>query len=141
MLRKLLVAFGCYEIVKPKPVIDACERIGLENPAKAKRRPHALWGARLEGFVFVWLLVRGRTGGGSRVVGAALALAGLALVAVPRPIIELSQRLVYENTDELELKPWVEPAARALGALYLLVVALSVRHDEATAETASTRTA
>ncbi|WP_137291176.1 hypothetical protein [Natronorubrum halophilum] len=132
MLRKLLIAFGCFEIVKPQPVMDACERIGLENPTEARLRPHALWGARLEGLVFVWLLVRGRAG--STLVSTLLGLAGLILVALPEPIIDLSQRLVYENADDLELRPWVKPAARALGGLYLLVVVLSKRSDEPTAE-------
>ncbi|ELY55549.1 hypothetical protein [Natronolimnohabitans innermongolicus] len=131
MLRKLLIAFGCYEIAKPQPVIDACERIGLENPDDAQLRPRALWGARLEGLLFVWVLVRGREG--STLVSTLLGAAGLALLAVPRPFIDLSQRLVYENADDLELKPWVKPAARALGALYLLVVVLSTRGDESTA--------
>lgn len=130
MLRKLLIGFGCFEIVRPQPVMDACERIGLENPDEAELRPRALWGARLEGLLFVWLLVRGREG--STPVSALLGLAGLVLVLLPQPVIELSQRVVYENTDDLELKPWIEPAARALGALYLLVVVLSMRGDEAT---------
>ncbi|WP_440766470.1 hypothetical protein [Natronorubrum sp. DTA7] len=131
MLRTLLVAFGCFEILKPQPVMDACERIGLENPEEAQLRPHALWGARLEGFLFVWLLVRGREG--STLVSTLLGLAGVFLIALPQPAIELSQRVVYENTDDLELKPWIEPAARALGGLYLLVVILSKRSDESDA--------
>lgn len=129
MLRKLLIGFGCFEIVKPQPVIDACERIGLENPEEAQLRQRALWGARLEGLLFVWLLVRGRDG--STLVSTLLGLAGIVLILLPNPIIELSQRLVYENTDDLELRPWVKPAARLLGGLYLLVVALSMRSDEA----------
>ena len=135
MLRKLLIGFGCFEIVRPQPVMDMCERIGLENPDEAQLRPGALWGARLEGLVFVWLLVRGREG--STPVSALLGLAGLVLVLLPQPIIELSQRVVYENTDDLELKPWIEPAARALGALYLLVVVLSMRTDETSADAES----
>ncbi|NUB90080.1 hypothetical protein HT576_03405 [Haloterrigena sp. SYSU A121-1] len=130
MLRKLLIGFGCFEIVRPKPVMDMCERIGLENPDEAELRPQALWGARLEGLLFVWLLVRGREG--TTAGSALLGLAGAVLVLLPQPVIELSQRVVYENTDDLELKPWIEPAARALGALYLLVVVLSMRSDEAT---------
>ncbi|WP_440772391.1 hypothetical protein [Natronorubrum sp. DTA28] len=138
MLRTLLVAFGCFEILKPQPVIDACERIGLENPEEAQLRPHALWGARLEGLLVVWLLVRGREG--STVVSTLLGMAGVFLVLLPQPAVELSQRVVYENTDDLELKPWIEPAARTLGGLYLLVVVLSKRSDEPTAEE-STETA
>ncbi|WP_049929262.1 hypothetical protein [Halopiger goleimassiliensis] len=134
MLRKLLIAFGIFEIAKPEPVVEACERIGLENPDATERHEWALWGARLEGVVFVWLLARRESG--SRLVTLLLGLAGAILVVVPGPIIELSQRFVYANTDDLELKPWVRPAARLLGALYLLVVALSMRSgdEEAVAE-------
>jgi len=128
MLRSLLIAFGLAEIARPRPVVEACERIGLENPEDIDRRSWALWGARLEGVAVVWLLARRESG--VRVVSGLLALAGLALVIVPQPIVELSQRLVYANTDDLELKPWVTPAARLLGVLYLLVVGLSVRTDE-----------
>ncbi|WP_226004845.1 hypothetical protein [Natrinema salinisoli] len=123
MLRTLLIGFGLLEIIKPKPVIEACERIGLRNPDAARRRPLALTGARLEGLVFVWLLVRRRQG--STLVSALLGLAGLTLVLVPRPIIGLSQHLVYADTDDLEVQPWVVPAARLLGVLYLTVTLLS----------------
>ncbi|WP_049900700.1 hypothetical protein [Natrinema altunense] len=125
MLRELLIGFGVVEILKPEPIIRLCERIGLRNPGKTERRPLALTGARLEGLVFVWLLVRGRQG--STLVSALLGAAGLALVLVPRPIIELSQHLVYAETDRLELQPWVVPAARLLGVLYLTVTLLSQR--------------
>ncbi len=128
MLGKLLIAFGIFEVVRPRPVIDACEQIGLENPEAAERRPIALWAARLEGTLVVWILARRESG--SRVMSQLLALAGAVLVVTPRPVIELSQRLVYANTDELRLRPWVKPAARALGALYLLVVWLSVQDTE-----------
>ncbi|WP_226482223.1 hypothetical protein [Natrinema amylolyticum] len=123
MLRKLLIGFGIVEILKPEPIIGLCERIGLRNPGETERRPLALTGARLEGLVFVWLLVRGRQG--STLVSALLGIAGLTLVLVPRPIIELSQHLVYADTDRLELQPWVVPAARLLGVLYLTVTLLS----------------
>lgn len=134
MLRKLLIAFGIFEFAKPQPVIDACERIGLENPDEAELRPRALWGARLEGLLFVWILARRESG--SRLASATLAAAGTVLVVLPQPIIELSQTLVYENTAELELKPWVKPAARLLGVLYLTVVLLSATGDESAAESA-----
>ncbi len=128
MLRSLLIAFGLLEIANPRPVVETCERIGLENHEDVERRSWALWGARLEGLAVVWLLARRESG--LRVVSGLLALAGVILVAVPQPVVELSQRLVYANTDDLELKPWVTPATRLLGVLYLLVVGLSVRTDE-----------
>ncbi|TYL39709.1 hypothetical protein CV102_05335 [Natronococcus pandeyae] len=135
MLRKLLIAFGIFEIAKPQPVIDACERIGLENPEEAELRPWALHGARLEGALFVWLLARRESG--STIASTLLGVVGGVLVVLPQPIIELSQTLVYENVDELELKPWIKPAARLLGVLYLTVVALSVFGDESTDDATS----
>ncbi|OLZ42363.1 hypothetical protein A6E15_15925 [Natrinema saccharevitans] len=131
MLRRLLLGFGFLVIVKPEPVIAACERVGLRNPDEPRPRPLALVGARLEGLAFVWLLVRGRQG--STLLSGLFGLAGLTLVLVPRPIIDLSQHLVYVNTDDLELQPWVEPAARLLGVLYLTVTLLPRSGNEESA--------
>lgn len=127
MLRILLLGFGLFEIVAPRPVIDACERIGLENPDEARLRSQALEVARIEGLVFVWLLLRGRQR--SPIVSTLLALAGGVAVLFPKPLIRLSQVFAYENATDLRLKSWVTPAARLLGALYLLVFALSSRVD------------
>ena len=123
MIRILFIVFGLVEILVPKPIINACERIGLENPEEAQLRPRANLLARLEGAILVWLLVRGR----QRAPLASTLLAGAGVLAVvhPRPLIRLSQSFAYENSDELELRPWVTPAARLLGVLYLAVVYLS----------------
>jgi hypothetical protein len=123
MIHKLLVAFGVVELIAPGPIIDVCERIGLENPETAKLRPRANLLARLEGAAFVWVLVRGRDR--SPAVSVLLVAAGVLAAVYPDPLIRVSQSFAYENTSELELRPWVKPAARLLGALYLLVVVLS----------------
>ena len=138
MLRKLLLALGVVEIVAPRPVIAACERIGLENPEDAELRPWAIELARLEGLLVVWLLLRGRER--APVASAALALGGLVAVVVPRPVIRVSQAIAYENPTELELRPWVEPAARLLGVCYLMVVVSSGRVDGPTDERAEVET-
>lgn len=129
MLRKLLLGFGVFEVIAPQPVIDICERIGLANPDQARLRPHARTVARLEGLVFVWLLLRGRKK--SPFVTALLGTLGGVAAVYPRPLIRLSQDLAYENTSQLELQPWVVPAARALGIIYLLVIFLSEPGDDA----------
>lgn len=123
MLRKLLILFGVIEVIVPKPIIDACERIGLENPEDARLRPGAALLARVEGALFVWVLVRGRDR--SPFVSKLLAGTGLLAVLYPTPLIRVSQSFAYENSNELKLRSWVRPAARLLGALYLLVVVLS----------------
>lgn len=123
MIRKLLVLFGVVEILVPGPIIDACERIGLENPETAQLRSWANVLARVEGGLFVWLLVRGRER--SPLASTLLGVTGLLAMVYPTPLIRLSQSFAYENSGELELRPWVRPAARLLGALYLAVVVLS----------------
>lgn len=128
MIRRVLILFGVVELILPKPVIDACERIGLENPDEATLRPGAAVLARLEGFIFVWVLVRGRDD--SPLVSKLLGVTGALAVAYPKPLIRLSQSFAYENSAELELRPWVEPAARLLGVLYLVVVGLSGPESE-----------
>jgi hypothetical protein len=123
MIRTLLILFGFVEIVVPQPIIDACERIGLENPDDAQLRQRANFLARLEGAIFVWLLVRGRKQ--SPLVSTLLGATGLLAIIYPKPLIRFSQSFAYENSTELELRSWVTPAARLLGALYLTVVFLS----------------
>ena len=123
MIRELLIAFGIVEIIVPKPIIDACERIGLENPDEARLRPQAALLARLEGILVVWLLGGGRRR--SPLASAVLGTAGVLAVLYPKPLIRFSQSFAYENPAELELRRWVTPAVRLLGALYLLVVFLS----------------
>jgi hypothetical protein len=123
MVRNLLILFGLVEMIAPKPIIDACERIGLESPETARLRPRANLLARLEGAAVVWLLVRGRER--SPLASTLLSGTGILAIVYPDPLIRFSQSFAYENASELELRPWVRPAARLLGALYLLVVLLS----------------
>jgi hypothetical protein len=128
MIRTLLILFGLVEIVVPQPIIDACERIGLENPDDAQLRQRANLLARLEGAIFVWLLVQGRER--SPLASTLLGATGLLAAIYPNPLIRISQSLAYENSSELELRSWVTPAARLLGTLYLTVVFLSRSNDD-----------
>lgn len=125
MLRTLLILFGIVEIIVPKPIIDTCERIGLENPEETELRPGAAILARLEGVLVVWLLVRGRDQ--SPLAETVMGTAGVLALLYPKPLIRFTQSFAYQNPEELKLKRWVTPATRLLGALYLLVVFLSRR--------------
>lgn len=128
MIREVLIAFGIVEVLVPRPIIDACERIGLENPEKARLRPGAAILARLEGALVVWLLARGRKQ--SPLASTVLGAVGVLAVVYPQPLVRFSQSFAYENPEDLELRRWVTPAARLLGALYLAVVVLSARREE-----------
>lgn len=123
MIRTIVALLGVAEIIAPKPVIDACERIGLENPEEARLRSGATHLARLEGAMLVWLLVRGRER--SPLASTLLGGAGALAIVYPGPLIRFSQSFAYENPGDLELRPWVRPGARLLGVLYLLVVYLA----------------
>jgi len=133
MIRKLLVLFGVVEMITPEPIIDAYERLGLENPEAARLRPRANLLARLEGAMVVGLLVRSRER--SSIANPLLGAAGVLAILDPLPLIRLSQSFTYENVSELELRPWVTPAARLLGVLCLAVVFLS--DSEANSERAT----
>ncbi len=122
-----MIAFGVFEVLKPRPVIAACERIGIENPGDARLRTRAVELARLEGLLVVWLLVRGRRR--ARLSSTILLVGGVVAALAPRPLIRLSQSFAYENPTDLRLEPWVVPAARALGVLYLAVVFLAGTAD------------
>lgn len=48
-------------------------------------------------------------------------LIGLAMIAVPRRVIETTERLAFENPDEARLRDWTVPMGRGEGVLYLLL--------------------
>lgn len=73
--------------------------------------------ARLEGVPFAWLLLRERRL--SRPLRAALVTLGTAMAMLPRTAVESGPTLAYENAADLELKSWVVPVTRLLGAGYL----------------------
>lgn len=123
MIRKVFVLFGVIEMIVPKPIIDVYERIGLENPETAQLRPRANLLARLEGAMVVGLLVRSRER--SSIARRLLGGVGALGVLYPLSLIRFSQLFTYENPSELELRPWVKPAARLLGVFFLAAVFLS----------------
>lgn len=123
MIRKLFMLFGLVEAIAPDPVLGACQRIAFKNPGKAKLHSRANRLARIEGATLAWLLFRGRER--SPVVSRMFEAAGALMVVYPSPLIRSGQSFACENPSELELQPWVTPAVRLLGVLYLVVVFVS----------------
>ncbi|WP_049924200.1 hypothetical protein [Halopiger djelfimassiliensis] len=116
---KRLLAFGSgLLVVVPRRIIAPAERIAFENPEDGRRRRSTVPIARLKGLAFVWVLARGAVRDSDR--RAALGLLGVVLALVPRSALESGLAVAYENPDELEVKPWVIPATRLLGACYLV---------------------
>ncbi|QCS44213.1 hypothetical protein [Natrinema versiforme] len=118
MRRLLAIGFAVLEIVAPRPIIEMGERIAFTDSDAGRLRPWTVPMARLEGVAFVWLL--SRDDGVPARIETALAVVGFVLALVPRTVVERSLEVTYENADELELKRWVVPATRLLGAMYVI---------------------
>lgn len=117
MIRTLAIGFGLLEAVFPRQLIDASERLAFDTPETGRLQPWTVPMARLEGLLFVWLLVR--KGGGLGALRAPLGVFGVAMALMPRTVVAFALEIAYENPDDLEPKSWVVPATRLLGAIYV----------------------
>lgn len=109
----------------PERIVGPAERLAFENPDAGRLRPWTLPIGRLEGLLVVWLT--GRRSDGTAVLEPLVAGLGVVLALAPRTALRLGLRTAYENPTELEVKPWVVPATRLIGALYLAVGLLAGR--------------
>ena len=127
MLRRVLIVVSLIEALAPNRIVESAERIAFENPEEGRLRRWTIPMARLEGFAFVWLAATGRLR--SRVVRQVLFGCGLLMAAFPKRAVTFGLELAYENPDELEMKPWVKPATRLIGVLYLVLAIFVARVD------------
>lgn len=118
MLRGLLRLWGLVVLLVPRRVVDAFEPIAFENPEDARLRAWSLPIARLEGILFV--LLAGRDDGGD-LLATFFTLVGIPAVIAPRRYLEWGLSIAYENPEDVEVRSWVLPFTRALGAIYLLI--------------------
>jgi hypothetical protein len=117
MLDRLLVAFGVVELLFPERLIDYGEGLALENPDECELEPWVPAVARLEGLAFLWLVFRGRA---SLVTFRSLfGFNGLLAVLSPRGFLDYWTGVVYADHERCEWKPWVVPATRLIGVVYL----------------------
>lgn len=125
MIRALAFGFGLLEVVAPRRIVEPAERLAFENPDDGRLRPWTVPMARLEGLAFCWLLA----GGPERVrkLRGPLAVLGFAMALLPQRALEFGLAMAYENPNDLEVKSWVGPATRLIGACYLVVALLSRR--------------
>ncbi|QSX00610.1 hypothetical protein [Haloterrigena alkaliphila] len=119
MRRPIALGLGLLVTIAPERIVEPAERLAFENPDAGRLRPWTLPIARLKGLLFVRLL--GRRSENPRVLPAAVAGLGALLALAPRSALAVGLRIAYENSDDLEVKPWVVPAARVLGVCYLAV--------------------
>lgn len=121
MRRLLGLGLGLLVTISPSRVVESAERLAFENPDAGRLRPWTLPIGRLEGLLVLWLVGRRPDDGGTAALETSLAGLGILLALAPRTMLRFGLRLAYENSTELEVKPWVVPVARLLGACYLAV--------------------
>ncbi|MCL9814824.1 hypothetical protein [Natranaeroarchaeum aerophilus] len=117
MARRLLILAGLIELLVPGRVINAAERIALENPDDCELRAWTIPMARLE--ALVWLLLARRGDPHGRVRKLFAFVCGPA-VLFPRRYVDVGARLAYADPDRCEWKPWVVPATRVMGMCVVL---------------------
>lgn len=127
MLRPLLIGFGLLETLAPERIVEPAERLAFENPDAGVLRSWTIPMARLEGLVFLWLLVR--TDRGLSDLRLPLGVFGFAMALSPRTTLEFWLDVAYENADDLETKSWVLPATRLIGVVYLVLGLAATRAD------------
>ncbi|WP_436346271.1 hypothetical protein [Natronorubrum sp. FCH18a] len=125
MRRLLALALGLVMVIVPNRIVEPAERLAFENPETGRLRRWTLSIARLEGLVFVWLL--GRHPEHASILKRPLSVLSLVMALVPRQSLAFGLDLAYENPDELEVKSWILPATRVLGACYLVAGLAAVR--------------
>lgn len=123
MRKSLLLTFGVIELLFPRRLIGAAERIAFENQSDCELRAWTVPVARLEGITYLAIVLwdGGFTPWFRRLFGFFGAFAFL----FPRRCMGFGTRVAYRNPDGCEWKPWTEPAIRLVGLL--VVILLSVR--------------
>ncbi len=131
MLKGLLAALAVVELLAPKRFIEFWEPLALENPEACSLEPWVIPVARIEGVAFLLALVRPRAVSG--VIRSGLGCFGLMAALSPEGYLDYWTPLVYEDAVRPEWKPWVVPATRAIGVLYVLIALFGRRsdHDDA----------
>jgi hypothetical protein len=119
MLRPILTMVGIVELLTPEALIDAAERIALENPDACELRPWVLPGVRIEGLSF--LVLMWRSDESYSAFKKFLGLIGMLALLFPRAYVDYGSKLAYTDETEPTWRPWVYPGTRAVGLLYLLV--------------------
>ena len=119
MFRTVLSMIGIVEIVAPKALIDTAERLALDNPDECELKSWVVPGARVEGFVFLLLMWRNEASYSA--FKRFLGVIGLLASIYPRAYIDYSAELAYTDARSCNWKPWVYPATRLVGLLYVLI--------------------
>ncbi|MFC7156357.1 hypothetical protein ACFQPA_12980 [Halomarina halobia] len=129
MLRTILTAVGIVELLSPEALIDAAERIALDDPDDCELKPWVVPGARIEGLAF--LILMWRSDASYSAFKKFLGLVGILALAFPRAYVDYGAELAYTDAAECEWKPWVYPGTRLVGLLYVGIALDELRKGRA----------
>ncbi|MFC6987772.1 hypothetical protein ACFQJD_01660 [Haloplanus sp. GCM10025708] len=119
MLRKLLTSVCTVEVLAPEALINAAERIALDNPDDCDLKFWVAPGARLEGLLFLGLMWRSDASYSS--FKKFLGIIGLLALLYPRTYVDYGTKFAYTDASTCEWKPWVYIGTRLIGLLYVLI--------------------
>lgn len=109
--------WGLVVLLVPRRVVDTFEPIAVRNSEAVELRAWSIPIARLEGLLFLVLTARDDGKGLATLFG----IIGVPALLAPQRYLEWGLSIVYENPEDVEVRSWVVPFTRALGAVYLLI--------------------
>ncbi|MFW5935215.1 MAG: hypothetical protein ACOCQL_05140 [Halolamina sp.] len=119
MIRELYSVICAVELLVPRRLVDAAERVALEDPAASERRSWVVPGARLEGLLFLVMLWRSDRSYSrfKKLLGAI----GLIALLRPRAYVDYGTKAAYRDASTVQWRPWVYTGTRLVGLLYVLI--------------------
>jgi hypothetical protein len=127
MLRTILSMIGVIEIVSPEALIDAAERLSLENPEHCELEPWVVPIARVEGLSFLFLAWRSRESYSA--FKKFLGVIGLLALLYPKVFVDYAADIAYVDAEDCRWRPWVYPFTRLVGLVYVLIGLTALRNS------------
>lgn len=131
MASRLLALVGLVETLFPNCIVAVAERVAFRDRGEAELRSWVRPAARVEGLLWVLLARRSR----SSPLRLLLGVLGVPLVLAPRRAAAVGLKLAYERSETIELAPWVAPATRIIGLVYVLAGVRSLSEESPSSET------
>ncbi|WP_224450528.1 hypothetical protein [Haloprofundus salilacus] len=117
MLRIILTIVCLTELLTPKGLISAAEKLALDNSGECEYKSWVIPGARIEGLLFLFFMWRSDTTYAT--FKEFLGIIGLLAFLFPRAYVDYGSELAYADASNCEWKPWVYAGTRLVGLLYI----------------------
>ncbi|KTG11357.1 hypothetical protein AUR64_03620 [Haloprofundus marisrubri] len=117
MLRTILSAVCIAELLAPKGLIRAAEKLALNNPGACEYKSWVVPGARMEGLLLLFFMWRSDTSYSA--FKEFLGVVGILAFLFPRAYVDYGSELAYADASSCEWRPWVYTGTRIVGLLYI----------------------